>query len=1702
MTPANRQFKGGYWNGLTPVVLAIMLTTGIIPAIAQTPQYSFSVGTAPNNIPFNPAPTVTWQKYQGFYNAGLFAGAPAGYITKVYWQRGLTSTATTYANCEFSLAQSTQTTFSTTQFFTPMTVCFSAASHTIPAGSASQWFSIQLQTPFYYDPSQTLITQFCSDGILSGGGINVLDGGVAAVTNIGRIWGGPGCSATPYNSAIIHQNFGFDITPGQVNDAGVSALISPVSFCSGTHPLQINVKNYAGNTINTVTINWTYDGVPQTPVVYNTPIPSMGDALVTLGSQSFATGVPHTLRAWTSMPNNVADTDTQNDTLLVTIIPANTGASITPGGPPAFCEGGSVVLNANTGAGLTYQWLKDLVDITGATSSNYVATQAGSYRVIVSNTARCSDTSAATVVTILPAPAASITAGGPTSFCEGGSVTLSANTGAGLTYKWLRDFTEINGAVSPDYTATQAGSYRVVLTNSDNCVDTSDATVVTILTSPGADITPGGPTTFCDGESVVLNANTGAGLSYIWLKDGSEIVGATSSSYTVTQSGSYRVLVTNTSPCSDTSSATLVTVFSAPDAIITAGGPTTFCAGGSVLLNANTGLGLTYQWLKDGLGISAAVLPGYTATQQGSYRVIVTNAGNCSDTSDATTVVILDAPSVYAGADTTICQGGSTVIGREATGGTDPYLYSWDPIDGLSDAYTSQPSATPSGTTRYVVTVRDANGCEGKDTVVVTVRPSLEAQITPAGPIIICSGDSVALSAPQGMSSYNWLPNGETTQTIIVKSSGLYTVDVTDGVGCKGQSRPVEVSVHPRPSSVIAGPVAVCPNSESDYEVPAESGLLYNWMATNGTILSGASTSSVRVRWGSTGFGIVQMMVTNPATGCSSSAADTVQIRSALEPRILPDRPEICAGGSVELDAGPGYATYLWSTGETTRYITARNAGRYIVTVDDGSGCSGSDTVDVTERPALQANVDVLGATLFCEGERTTLRSREQYARYRWFRDGAPTGDTLRSIFAASSGRYIVEVQDSNGCQGASSGTVITVHPRPQASIIGAASACVQSVLGYSALPGAGFAHEWLATGGTIESGQGTDIVSVRWSSLGSAQLQLIVREITTGCADTTDLMVAVSGGYTPRITVIGDTMLCEGDTVILEADAGYETYEWSTGERTRSITVTSAGTYQVRVADAICEGQSQPVRVVVLPQPSPVIVPSGPITICAGDSVTLSLGQAYEGYLWSTGETTPSITVRESGAYSVTVTNTSGCEGQSELSVITIDSVEAPRISGPLDVCINETGRYVVPVEAGIRYQWTIAGPGSIQSGQGTNMVTVLWLGQGTGTVELLVTDNASGCTNRGSVTINVNTVLTPSIAVEGRTGLCPGETTILRAPPGYQSYRWSTNETSDSIVVSQAGTYTVTVTSGAGCMGTSPPLTITVFSPMKPVITQVGMQLQSSAAIQYQWYLDDTLIPGATAREYIAQRSGLYYVKITDSNGCTADSDPMRIQTEIASSLITIPNLTATPGEVVRIPIVLESSHFLTETGVRNFTATLSFNRTLLRPLSLPFTDQGDRRRVQVSGQYSEPSGTLFELECLALLGDRDITDIAFEGFNWDNPDVQVALAPGELKMNLCLEGGTRLYYATGTTALKQNWPNPFNSMTMIEYEVIEQATMQLFVVDMNGRRVATLVDGPVPPGRYLAGFDAGGLASGQYLYILQTLSERIVKVMEVIK
>ncbi|MBK7035653.1 MAG: T9SS type A sorting domain-containing protein [Bacteroidetes bacterium] len=168
----------------------------------------------------------------------------------------------------------------------------------------------------------------------------------------------------------------------------------------------------------------------------------------------------------------------------------------------------------------------------------------------------------------------------------------------------------------------------------DDCNGIIDDGVIESIT-----ITPAGPTVFCQGGSVILNA-TYSGTSIQWKKNGANILGATSSTYSATTTGTYSA---QTSSDCDTeiSNEIFIQVNKKPNAFISAGGPTTFCTGGSVTLSANTGGGLGYQWYKGALPIAGATNINYIATTTGNYKCLVTKiVSGCSKQSNAIAVAV------------------------------------------------------------------------------------------------------------------------------------------------------------------------------------------------------------------------------------------------------------------------------------------------------------------------------------------------------------------------------------------------------------------------------------------------------------------------------------------------------------------------------------------------------------------------------------------------------------------------------------------------------------------------------------------------------------------------------------------------------------------------------------------------------------------------------------------------------------------------------------------------------------------------------------------------------------------------------------------------------------------------------------------------------------------------------------------------------
>ena len=161
--------------------------------------------------------------------------------------------------------------------------------------------------------------------------------------------------------------------------------------------------------------------------------------------------------------------------------------------------------------------------------------------------------------------------------------------------------------------------------------------------------------------------------------------------------------------------------------------------------------------------------------------------------------------------------------------------------------------------------------------------------------------------------------------------------------------------------------------------------------------------------------------------------------------------------------------------------------------------------------------------------------------------------------------------------------------------------------------------------------------------------------------------------------------------------------------------------------------------------------------------------------------------------------------------------------------------------------------------------------------------------------------------MSINGSLEFCDGDTTILSAASGF-NYLWSTGDTIQEIPVTTSGDYFVTVTDSAGLQSISDTISILVHTPSPPTITQISDTLYSSIASTYQWYLNDTLIVGATNLAHTATANGMYMVETTDSNGCHSfsaefDLTTVAIQNIAINSLDAIftPNPTSNQGTLV---------------------------------------------------------------------------------------------------------------------------------------------------------------------------------------------------------
>ena len=460
---------------------------------------------------------------------------------------------------------------------------------------------------------------------------------------------------------------------------------------------------------------------------------------------------------------------------------------------------------------------------------------------------------------------------------------------------------------------------------------------------------------------------------------------------------------------------------------ISASGPTTFCAGGSVTLTSASGS--AYFWSNGEISRSINV------STPGSYTVRVTNSNGCQSPVSAPSVVNVNPlPVVNAGGDLTIPNGTSTTINATVTG-TAPFAYSWSPSSQLVNALIEDPvTINLPATTIYTLTATStATSCSDKDDVQISISGGPLNTSPEAVPSNVCSGTNVQLHAlaagGSGTYTYSWtsIPAGFTTSSadpsVIPLGNTIYRVAVNDGfTTVTGQVSVTVNPLPPAPTITAEGPSIFC--AGGSVNLSSSSGSTYLWS-------TGETTPVINV----TMPGSYWVQVTN-SSGCKSPVSSAV----AVPVNPVPMTPTItasgsttfCEGGSVTLASSTG-STYLWSTGETTQSIVVTGSGSYTVQVAGNSGCQSVPSVPLIVTVNTLPPVPVItadGPTTFCDGEDVILTAGTASA-YLW-----SDGSVSSGITVTESGIFTVIVADPNGCQSASSAPVqVVVNSIPAVSI-------------------------------------------------------------------------------------------------------------------------------------------------------------------------------------------------------------------------------------------------------------------------------------------------------------------------------------------------------------------------------------------------------------------------------------------------------------------------------------------------------------------------------------------------------------------------------------------------------------------------------------------------------------------------------------------
>lgn len=605
---------------------------------------------------------------------------------------------------------------------------------------------------------------------------------------------------------------------------------------------------------------------------------------------------------------------------------------------------------------------------------------------------------------------------------------------------------------------------------------------------------------------------------------------------------------------------------------------------------------------------------------------------------------------------------------------------SWSPGADLQATDIADPWAFPSATGWYMITTTDPiTACVYTDSVFVDVGEPFSIVVT--SDTTLCDVAGILLEATPTSGSghtWSWSPAATLTNATIENPTATplattaYAVEVTTEQGCVAQDTVTITVGQLLDLSVSVSPASICAGEEVQLTAAVAggvTGVTHSWTpAVSIDDPSSASTTASPVV-----TTLFVDVVTDTLTGCVLLDSVLVEVTSLLNATATPDTL-VCIGTGLQLQVEhdvPDPATITWEPAAllsgpntATPIVQFDSTMVYTVMVTDVDGCSAFDTVLVT---VDLSNIDILSDTAFCAGGSVLIDAGFPDYLHAW-----NTGATGQTLLADTSGSYTVTITSPEGCV-RSHTTAVVVHPLP--------------VVDLGTDPGLCVGESWTLDAGNIladhvwNTGATSQSITVQANGL-----YLVSVTDALGCSNADSVSLVF---HPLPVIALTDTTVCVSEVITVDAGNPGSTYQWSTGETTRSIDVAgTSATLQVVVTTAENCADSADVSITFIPFPP---LDLGPDTaLCDGEAISFDVTGAGLTYLWSTGSQAPEATFTDDATVWSNVFN-GYCTSTDTVALI-FNPLPIARLAPSYETCLDVPPNRVL-LDAGndgCRYSWS----------------------------------------------------------------------------------------------------------------------------------------------------------------------------------------------------------------------------------------------------------------------------------------------------------------------------------------------------------------------------------------------------------------------------